>query len=200
MTMTLPVYGAVVDTMGRRMPADPDEAPEQETWRDWLPSDESDETDPSELLTREDVIAEVQRRGQGLTVNELRYLEAQGVLPRPVRQWHQGAVRALYPPWICTLIEWVRNYQRNRYPLDQIREWARRAAPAFAHDVPPVALPALPQAEPTGLPVKVQHELRRIAAQHARLTGAPTTAITVRITGADGRTTEYSIDPENPTL
>src|SRR5688572_13396519 len=103
MTMTLPVSGAVVSTMGRRMPADPDEPPEQETWRDWLPSDDPD---PTDLLTREDVIAEVQRRGHGLTVNELRYLEAQGVLPRPVRQWHQGAVHALYPPWICTLIVW----------------------------------------------------------------------------------------------
>jgi hypothetical protein len=146
------------------------------------------------------VIAAVQQAGRGLTVNELRYLEAQGVVPRPVRQWHHGAVRALYPSWVCQLITWVRLYQRNRYPLDQIREWARRSAPLLAHGIPHKVLPSLTptMSEPTALPETVQRELRRIAARHARTTGVPTTDVTLRITGADGCSVEYRINPIGP--
>lgn len=71
--------------------------PKRETWLDWLPSDAPD---PLELITRQELARRVSDRGFDVTNEKIGYWEKQGVLPLPVRRWHEGATRALYPSWM----------------------------------------------------------------------------------------------------
>ncbi len=79
-----------MDDRSTPAPAEP-----RPTWRDVLPPDYPEPA----LITREELLAFFREKGLPIAERSLRYWEAQGVLPRPVRRWHQGAVRSLYPAW-----------------------------------------------------------------------------------------------------
>lgn len=87
------------------------------TWRDCLPPDAPV---PAELFTREQLLTQLKRWRVEATEADLRYWEYEGVLPRPVRQWHEGAVRALYPAWFVPLVQHLRALQRRGLTLDEI--------------------------------------------------------------------------------
>ena len=99
--------------------------PARETWRDWLPPDAPE----PELLTREQLVARLREAGIDADVSDLRYWEYHGILPRPVRQRHDGATRAVYPDWFVWLVGLLREYQgRDNKSLQEIGPALRFAA------------------------------------------------------------------------
>ena len=74
----------------------------KESWRDWTP-DGYPEPDDDELITREQLIDELNRANVKMTARNLRHWEALGILPGPIRRHHEGATRALYAPWVVRL-------------------------------------------------------------------------------------------------
>jgi hypothetical protein len=95
-------------------------APPKETWRDWLPPDAPTAvSQPDRLLTREEIADRLAAVGVTVTPDDMRYWERQGVLPRGVRQRHEGATRSVYPPWFVFLVWGLREFQHDRVPLKQ---------------------------------------------------------------------------------
>ncbi len=91
----------------------------RETWRDWLPPSAPL---PEVLYTRDELVLELERLdlGPGATARDIAYWESEGIIPTAVRQWHDGAVRAIYPEWIVWLIVELRTLQQEGYSLSEI--------------------------------------------------------------------------------
>jgi hypothetical protein len=92
--------------------------PQHETWLDWRPDDNPD---PSTLLTREELLEKLRIDGFVVSNNDLRNWQYHGVIPYAVRQWHDGAVRALYPEWLLTVIRALRTRQAEGRKMSEIR-------------------------------------------------------------------------------
>jgi hypothetical protein len=77
----------------------------------------------NEPMLREDVLRELHRRGILITERTLRLWEAKGITPKPIRRWHEGAVRALYSPDIVATVIDAYRWQkiRKRFGADEIR-------------------------------------------------------------------------------
>lgn len=100
------------------------------TWRAWvmqgwpLPKDD-------DLILRSDVLDRVRSHGHVVTVRRLQLWENRGVIPLPIRRWHDGAVRALYAPWvvdmICDLCRWRKKPKGAKTPrrLVEIGDYLR---------------------------------------------------------------------------
>lgn len=116
----------------------------------------------STLMTREQFLSELKRQGFDLSERNLKEWHAFGLLRRPVRRWHEGAVRALYEP------AFVQEALAARALLDAgySRERARTImqASALPGGVGAEALLVVPQS--------VQHVASRFAAAYRRLGGA----------------------------
>jgi DNA-binding transcriptional MerR regulator len=196
----------------------------RETWRDWLPAEIPSPPD-DQLFTRDELLHLLHQGAAhlgnpsgsqfsndlatrvALTTNELRYLESEGVLPRPIRRWHKGAVRALYPVWVVHLVTHIRGLQLSGFALAEIRPWAREHIAAIARGEPvtdrPTQTSSPTHTSPTALPVTVRRELRRLARAHERVVGVETARVEVRVTSITGHTTTYEVpltDDETPGL
>jgi DNA-binding transcriptional MerR regulator len=79
--------------------APPAETPavKRETWPKWLPASVHPEDVPT--ITREELLARLAKQQIHVTDRELRYWEHEGILPQPVRKYHEGAMYAFYPAW-----------------------------------------------------------------------------------------------------
>ncbi|MDP9358316.1 MAG: hypothetical protein M3R02_24120 [Chloroflexota bacterium] len=176
------------------MPTTSPPATNQETWRDWMPDGAPD---PDQLYTRDEIIEMVDRLHvtgtDPVSAGDLRYWESLGILPRPVRRWHEGAARALYPSWYAYLPRRVRILQRTGYSLDEIRPRIRtHARLLLGHGSN--ALEALADgAEDVRLWPDLVSGLERIARWRAHLTGVETERVEVRVIGKDGRSTVYPL-------
>ncbi|MGI8411456.1 MAG: hypothetical protein ACR2QA_02980 [Solirubrobacteraceae bacterium] len=110
----------------------PDQA---ETWRDWI----RPEDDPA-VVTRTELLDTV--RGDGINERTLRYWEAAGALPRPVRKSHNGTVQALYPERYEILLREIQRRRNlhggSKVPLHQLRPHLRTLFLAFVVPVYPV--------------------------------------------------------------
>lgn len=93
-----------------------------ETWKDWLPADAAE---PAELITRDELIARLAAMGAEVNTANLRYWEYVGIVPRAVKRWHDGAVRAVYPAWMGYLVFALRDRQEVGLTLPQIARWIR---------------------------------------------------------------------------
>jgi len=157
----------------------------RETWRDWL----KDKPEPTTLYTR-DEIAEMASGVDKISGNDIRYWEYQGVLPRSIRQWHNGAARAVYPEWYAHLARMVRSLQRHGLGLDEIGPRIRQRAERLLHMDLTVA--------PFTLPAVVQAALNDMARDLSDLEGADIASIELSITLTDGSGTMFSvpIDPQ----
>jgi len=175
----------------------------KETWRDWVPN----APEPDHLFTRDDVIALATREGTEVTVSDLRYWEALGITPRPIRRQHNGAVRALYPIWVVFLLHQVRTLQREGHNLRRIKHeirafartrnaysqlnpaaddrQARRAAAALSgQPEPPDHAAMIPE---------LVTALERQADRDASITGVPTDRLEVHVFRVDGTATRHRI-------
>lgn len=93
----------------------------KETWGDWVvPGYES-----GPLLTRDELANYMAGVGFKVSPDDLRYWEAEGVIPRSVKKWHNGATRAVYPIWMRSIIVFVRTSQENGDSLEVIGQHVR---------------------------------------------------------------------------
>ncbi len=95
---------------------------QKETWLDWLVPGQ---LEPKPLITREELVDRVRQLGYRVNTGDLRYWEAEGILPQAVKRWHDGATRALYPEWMPYLVASLRDYQADGVPLNEIAERLR---------------------------------------------------------------------------
>lgn len=127
----------------------------RETWEAW----QAPLAPEPHLLTRAEMLALVERVVPKKTdENDLRYWEKIGVLPHPVRKWHNGATRALYPSWMVTLIFQLRLYQEIGYRLEELPSRLRVAAQRLSFLPPEQRLPGtglpLPEEWAAGMPIE----------------------------------------------
>jgi len=175
--------------------------PKRETWRDWMPDGSAE---PERLFTRDEVVAMIEGRHVAgtspVSAGDLRYWEGLGILPHPIRRWHDGAGRALYPSWHALFAQQVRLLQRSGYSLDEIKPRIRALArirlgygtadvdEAIQGNAPHPTAP-----EDIHLWRDLVEELERLARWRAHLTGTPTVRVEVHVIGADGRATRYQL-------
>ena len=170
-----------------------------ETWRDWL---SPGAPEPEALLTREEVIDRLRSWGIKATMADLRYWEYEGILPRPVRQRHADAVRAVYPDWFPHLVRQLRDLQGAGLTLNAIaprlRTHARLmhafdqgSASTHARDGAVRVPPWAQQPEDIMLGFDLAAALEHLADAHAKFRGVPVARIEVRVIGTDGRATMY---------
>lgn len=95
----------------------------QETWLDWMPVSEltGARKESDELFTRDEILQELEKRGIVINPETFRSWERYGLLPRAVRQWHQGAVRAVYPSWIVGAATLIRSLLDKGWSRGQIK-------------------------------------------------------------------------------
>ncbi len=128
MATALPaVYGADLGAFGLPMPAKPKAQPKRETWLDLLPEGAA-RPSLEELMTREEVLEELQRRGVDVTETALVAWEKRGFAPRAIRSRRDNRSVALYPAYAINAIAHLRTLHEQGYTLKQIaplvRMWA----------------------------------------------------------------------------
>ncbi len=101
----------------------------RETWEDWV---SGETTKPTRLLSRDELIAEIRTWGTDVTVSDIRFWEYEGILPRAVKRWHEGANRVFYPLWMAALIMTLRALQDAGMSLRNIAPILREKAQDFA--------------------------------------------------------------------
>ena len=105
-------------------PAPP--ASSRETWLDWIPTEAAERARQAAepLLTREELLAalrdpNVVADDPGVTARDLASWQAAGVIPYPIRRWHEGATRALYPRWMVDIVVTLRRQQaEGKHPRE----------------------------------------------------------------------------------
>jgi len=117
------------------MPSDPAK-PKRETWLEppWSPSGTQE---PELLLTKEQLLDELRKMGESIPERTLNHWQAIGMIPRPVRRWHEGKPASLYPAWMPELVARARVMRRAGDSPDEIArslmemEWvAEQTTPA----------------------------------------------------------------------
>ncbi len=145
----------------------------RETWEDWLPPGASQ---PLNVITRDELIRRVRETGAELDTRDLIFWETEGVLPRPRKRWHDGAVRALYPEWAIYFVATLRELQSDGHSLREIAATIRRKfhlslAMGAYNEISPAEVSDLilhPEAFTTALAAYVRHYSRQIGKDVAR--------------------------------
>jgi hypothetical protein len=152
------------------------------TWRDWIPAEPGwfGPTD-EELITRDELLDRVQELGVKIHPRTLQILENQGLVPRPIRQWHEGAVRALYAPWVVDLAMRAYDRRQGRWPLEKaradVRDAVKRAIFTYGMD----------RWGGKGIPLDFTKHLVELARRQESITGRPVPVVEVRFLDADDR-------------
>ncbi len=141
---------------------------EYDDWRrwqadGWLPADAPA---PEPLITRDQLLATLERLGLEVNPRTLRYWEHEGVLPAPIRRGRRGVTRALYPWWTVDLIWRLKPYRDKGLTLAELPDIMRAEARGLA--VGPVARRLYPSAG--GAPAVVPPDASDLAvflAEHA---------------------------------
>ncbi len=151
-------------------------AAKKETWDDWLPADRPG---ADRYLTIDELIGELQEFGiHDVEPSDIRYWQMQNVLPYPIKRWHDGATRALYPQDATLIIFRLRELQKRGYTLRQITDRLRAWA-AIMHDPDPHGIaPALIE----------------LAQRQAELTRRPIRYVQIHFIDEDGSEQAYSYD------
>ncbi len=164
------------------MPTDQKEAtaPSRETWVDWIPAGWFGPSD-EELITRDELLNRARALGADIHPRTLQILENQGLVPRPVRRWHDGAVRALYAPWVVDLTLRAYERRRGRWPLDRALEDVRGAVKnaMFVY--------AMDRWGGRGIPLEFMEQLRELADRQTAITGTPIVSAEIRFLDESGR-------------
>jgi len=152
-----------------------------ETWVDWVPHGWLAPTD-EQLITRDELLKRAHEFGVEIHPRTLQQLENHGYMPRPVRRWHNGAVRALYAPWVVDLA--IRAYTRRR------GKWSPEAIQADVRDAVKSAMTLndMDTWEGRGIPMEFIRQLNELADRQATKSGEPIASVEVRFVGVNGRT------------
>jgi DNA-binding transcriptional MerR regulator len=105
-----------------RMPDEMPEVARRQTWIDWVPPEGREDAllDAEPLLTRDELVAELNQGGDVVNARNLVHWQAVGAIPYPVTKRRQGAPRALYPQWMITTIHLLKSLQEQGYKLREI--------------------------------------------------------------------------------
>ncbi len=170
----------------RTMPPPPPKAPKETLppWVDWLPKDAFDPADlaaDDDLITRDELLRRVQAVGPKIHPRTLLNMETAGLVPRPLRRWHEpaGTVRALYAPWLVDIVLQANELRRERRRMDELREEMRHAVMAafIGHN--------MDRDSELRIPAEVLDRLRALAYRHTRFI-ASVAAVEVRFYNAEG--------------
>ena len=93
----------------------------RETWRDWLPPGHPEPP----LITRDELLETLARRGQAVGERTLQHWERVGALPSPIRRHHGRVSRALYPAWYTEVVAAMPRRGAGAGPLAQLRPLLR---------------------------------------------------------------------------
>ncbi len=165
----------------------------RETWEAW----QDRQAPPPRLVTREETLALLAELGLRVTERDLRFWEARGVLPRPVRRWYEGATRAVYPRWIVGLVLQLRYWQQEGLQLAELPGPLRLKAEELSLDLN--GRPLRPR--PVGVPYILQQSREALRAQvwslmdqYRRQIGVEVIEATLVLTDTHGRKHEYPLD------
>lgn len=163
------------------MPTESPPKAKRETWADWIPPGWFGPTD-EELITRDELLEQTRELGAEIHPRTLQIMEKQGLVPRPVRRWHDGATRALYAPWVVDLV--IRAYLHRR------KRWSPEEAQADIRDAVKQAMfgSDLDKWGGRGIPLEFVTQLHELAQRQAKITGTPIPTAEVRFFDAEGRT------------
>jgi DNA-binding transcriptional MerR regulator len=90
--------------------------PPRETWRTW----QRDGVSEPVVITRDDLLSRLTTEGVHVNVDNLQNWQEDGVIPYGTRQWHNGATRLMYPPWMFDIVRELREQQAHGWPLSEI--------------------------------------------------------------------------------
>ncbi len=190
------------------MPTEAPTKPPKATWRDWLIADrvppaEIERMEEEGLLTREELLAAVNDPAEwelieeGLvkpvTLRDLQYWESLGVVPRPIRRWHEGGSRVLYPRWFVYVVRPVRYHQSQGITLDEIAVMIR-ALVRFHFSQHEADKDVREHTNNFGqtpadlrLPQDAEVGLKRFASWHHRITGVEIDRVEIAVVDKNGR-------------
>ncbi len=174
---------------GRPMPtAEKTATPPKQTWVDLMPPG----APMPELLSHDELLAALRDRGVGISPYTLEHYRRNGVLPRPIRHQHAGAVRPVYPLWFLDAITYVKKQQGAGMSLSEIKprvtEWMRTWAVSHILWDDPV---------PTAALDVVLREYAK-AAQPWIIDRGTINSIRVALLDADGKELDYHNVPYSP--
>ena len=134
------------------MPSTDTPTSKHETWEDWrkqIHPNFEESGIVEEYLTMAELIEQVNdildENDATVDASTIRYWQQKRLLPSPIRRWHEGATRALYPKGAAThAIANIRYYQRLGHSLDEIRERIRNGVAALydpnPHNLNPILI------------------------------------------------------------
>lgn len=88
----------------------------RESWVDWQPEGLPEPP----LLSHGELLEHLEGRGVEVSPSTLEHYRRTGVIPRPVRRMHEGAVRPVYPSWLVDAIVHLRELQSKGMSLEDI--------------------------------------------------------------------------------
>lgn len=151
----------------------------RESWSHWFP-----DADEDEQGTIEDLLAYLKRIDRpDVSADNIRFWQKVGVIPAPVKRWHNNATRALYPvTHVALVIDELLELQERGYTLQQIAPRLRAYA-ASMRDPDPVG---------------IGDAMIDVARAYGDRTMRPVTTVEVRFIDADGRDQRYryNVPPE----
>jgi len=180
----------------------------KQTWRDWMPEGTPE---PKGLLSRDELVDRLRYYRIEADATDLRFWEQRGILPRPVRQRRDGAIRTTYPEWVISLVRRIRQLQAEGFSLEQIRPRIRRFAELMLLQKAeedereigvvterrgPFWLYAI-GAEDVDLPSDLGANLIEAAQRVAFMTGVPSRHVNVVIVSEDGGETRFTLPVSN---
>lgn len=174
--------GATATTTGGRGAA----SDGKQTWRDWLPEDEEEPAD-DELITRGELLEHLRAAHVDISERTLQLWEAAGVIPGPIRRWHNGATRALYAPWVVYLAILAELGRSGGHSTEAVATHTKSAVRAAIHRVDVWTWPAMREGIPAAL--------EAFADRYEQAMGERPATAEIRTRRADGQTLAvYHVD------
>lgn len=167
----------------------------RETWADWLPPEgrETALADAEPLLTRDELVAELQSLGHEVTPRDLIFWQTKGVIPYPVREKREGVSIAVYPQWMIQVIHLLKGLQEQRYALRDIEPLLRDMVFRMFTPRSPTSKQARRRLQREFYPIADELDplLRSLARVHELIHGGNITGAEIRLIGEDGAEEPY---------
>ena len=169
------------------MPTNEMTTTKQETWADWFPDA------PEEALgTIDDLLGTLEDRKKQpedpkVTADNIRYWQKAGILPAPIKRWHDGATRAIYPTIFAVVVIWeLLELKRLGYTLQQIAPRIRAYGKTLLYRDP----------------LNIRDDIIHLARGYEGISERTITAMEIKFIDADGRhqTYYYDIPPDRSNI
>ncbi len=173
-------------TVNINMPREQDREGMRDAWHAWM---EGAVGNTSDLITRDELVHRLAAEGIEVAPNDFRYWQTEGALPRPVKRWHNGATRALYPVWMVDVVRHLRRLQAEGYTLRYLGPRLLSYAQMRETASHPPFVDTEQSRDPSG---DMDNQLRSIAADHERRTGIRIARVELRLIDEAGHPLTYT--------